>query len=109
MISDSGRGFRKVVPSPAPLDLLEKDTIIRLFECGTIVISAGGGGVGRQNLFDCLVGLFQRLWGERVSCEGCLVEKTVLVMTFANFPKFTWFGFRPSSRVECRLRYLRES
>ena len=50
MISDSGRGFRKVVPSPAPLDLLEKDTIIRLFECGTIVISAGGRGCRETKL-----------------------------------------------------------
>jgi carbamate kinase len=45
MISDSGRGYRRVVPSPAPLDILEKEMIIRLFESGTIVISAGGGGV----------------------------------------------------------------
>ncbi len=45
MISDSGRGYRRVVPSPAPLDILEKETIIRLYEAGTVVISAGGGGI----------------------------------------------------------------
>jgi carbamate kinase len=45
IISDSGRGYRRVVPSPTPLDILEKETIIRLFEAGTLVISAGGGGV----------------------------------------------------------------
>src|SRR5213078_3476299 len=45
IISDSGRGYRRVVPSPTPLDILEKETIIRLFEAGTVVISAGGGGV----------------------------------------------------------------
>jgi carbamate kinase len=45
MISDSGRGYRRVVPSPFPLDILEKDVIVRLFESGTIVIGAGGGGV----------------------------------------------------------------
>ena len=45
MISDSGRGYRRVVPSPKPLDILERETIIRLFEAGTIVISGGGGGV----------------------------------------------------------------
>ena len=44
MISDSGRGYRRIVPSPIPLDILEKETIIRLFETGTVVISAGGGG-----------------------------------------------------------------
>ena len=45
MISDSGRGFRRVVPSPSPIDILEKDTIVRLYEAGAVVISAGGGGV----------------------------------------------------------------
>ena len=45
MISDSGRGYRRVVPSPTPLDILERDTIIRLFETGTVVIGVGGGGV----------------------------------------------------------------
>src|SRR3989441_3589943 len=45
IISDSGRGYRRVVPSPTPLDILEKETIIRLYETGTVVISVGGGGV----------------------------------------------------------------
>jgi carbamate kinase len=45
MINDSGRGYRRVVPSPTPLDILERETIIKLYETGTIVISAGGGGV----------------------------------------------------------------
>ncbi len=45
MVSDSGRGYRRVVPSPIPLDILEKETIIRLYESGTLVISSGGGGI----------------------------------------------------------------
>ena len=45
LVSDSGRGFRRVVPSPTPLDILEKETIVQLFNNGTIVISSGGGGV----------------------------------------------------------------
>src|SRR2546427_10936590 len=45
IISDSGRGYRRVVPSPTPLDILEKETITRLFDTGTVGISVGGGGV----------------------------------------------------------------
>jgi carbamate kinase len=45
IISDSGRGYRRVVPSPTPLDILEKETIMRLFDAGTVVIGVGGGGV----------------------------------------------------------------
>lgn len=42
---DPGRGFRRVVPSPLPLDVIEKDIIRDLIDDGKIVIAAGGGGV----------------------------------------------------------------
>jgi carbamate kinase len=45
VVDDSGRGFRRVVPSPQPVRLLEERTIKTLFEQGTIVIATGGGGV----------------------------------------------------------------
>ncbi len=42
---DAGRGFRRLVPSPRPLAIVERDTIRRLLEAEVIVIAAGGGGV----------------------------------------------------------------
>jgi carbamate kinase len=45
MIEDSGRGYRRVVPSPSPREIVEKGTIRRLFEGGAVVIAVGGGGV----------------------------------------------------------------
>jgi len=50
-INDAGRGFRKVVPSPIPLEVLEGPTIRRCVEAGDIVIAVGGGGipVSREN------------------------------------------------------------
>ncbi len=44
-INDAGRGFRKVVPSPIPLEILEGPTIRRCVEEGDIVIAVGGGGI----------------------------------------------------------------
>lgn len=44
-IEDAGRGYRRVVPSPKPLDIVEKKIIETLMEKGTIVIAAGGGGI----------------------------------------------------------------
>ena len=45
VIEDSGRGYRKVVPSPKPKTIVEKQIIKVLLENDIIVIAAGGGGV----------------------------------------------------------------
>jgi carbamate kinase len=42
---DAGRGWRKVVPSPNPLRIVEQPAIRALVEAGMIVISTGGGGI----------------------------------------------------------------
>ncbi len=45
MIEDAGRGWRKVVPSPRPIDIMPKWIIRDLVQAGRIVIAAGGGGI----------------------------------------------------------------
>jgi carbamate kinase len=45
LAEDAGRGFRRVVPSPEPLGILEADTIRRVFDAGLVVVACGGGGV----------------------------------------------------------------
>jgi len=45
IIEDAGRGFRRVVPSPIPKEIIELDVIQLLVERGYIVVAAGGGGV----------------------------------------------------------------
>ena len=42
---DPGRGWRRVVPSPEPIGIIQWQEILLMLEAGSIVISAGGGGI----------------------------------------------------------------
>lgn len=45
MREDANRGWRRVVPSPMPLRIVEGEVIARLVETGAVVVAAGGGGI----------------------------------------------------------------
>jgi len=45
MIEDAGRGYRRVVPSPKPIKVIQRHMIKDLAEKGNIVIALGGGGI----------------------------------------------------------------
>ncbi|MBC7243250.1 MAG: carbamate kinase [Anaerolineae bacterium] len=45
VIEDAGRGWRRVVASPRPLEILEQDVIKTMVDAGIIVIAVGGGGI----------------------------------------------------------------
>lgn len=45
MVEDAGRGYRQVVPSPKPIDVIEKDTVNALIDAGQVVVTVGGGGI----------------------------------------------------------------
>lgn len=54
---DAGRGYRRVVPSPIPKKIIEKDSITSLLDNGTIVIAVGGGGIPVINSVNGLKGV----------------------------------------------------
>ena len=45
MVEDAGRGYRQVVPSPKPVDIVEKASIQALVNAGHVVVAVGGGGI----------------------------------------------------------------
>ena len=57
MKEDAGRGYRRVVPSPLPIDIIEKESIKTLLNNGQIVICAGGGGIPVVEKYNKLEGV----------------------------------------------------
>lgn len=49
---DAGRGYRRVVPSPLPLEIVEVESIKKLIEAGVCLIAVGGGGIPVIKNFD---------------------------------------------------------
>jgi carbamate kinase len=45
MKEDSGRGYRRIVPSPRPIDIVEKDEISDMANRDLVVVACGGGGI----------------------------------------------------------------
>jgi carbamate kinase len=57
VVHDAGRGWRRVVPSPAPLEVVELDAIRSLLATGSIVVACGGGGIPATRRGEHLAGV----------------------------------------------------
>lgn len=57
MVEDSKRGYRRVVPSPRPIEIIEESVVKQLLEHGSIVITVGGGGIPVTRKDDMLDGV----------------------------------------------------
>lgn len=109
MVSDANRGHRRVVPSPAPLEVVELDVIQRLADGGTVVIACGGGGIPVVRRGDRLVGVDAVIDKDRASAllaRGLGAER-LLILTevpavYRNFGESSQEEIRELSRTDAK-------
>lgn len=81
---DSGRGWRRVVPSPKPIRILESDAIIDFMKTGAIVIAAGGGGIpvvsNGENSFEGVDAVIDKDFAAELLAEKINAD-TLLILT----------------------------
>ena len=115
VMEDAGRGFRRVVPSPIPREIIELDVIRSLVENGTIVIAAGGGGipvvrneqgelVGVEAVIDKDLGA--SLLARNLGADTFLIS-TPVEYVYLNFGKENQKPIRHATLPEIK-RYLQE-
>jgi carbamate kinase len=82
VVHDAGRGWRRVVPSPAPLEVVELDAIRSLLAAGTIVVACGGGGIPATRRGEHLAGIDAVIDKDRASsllARGLDAERLVIL------------------------------
>ncbi len=68
VVEDSGRGYRRVVASPRPQEIIEINTIKSLLNAGEIVIAGGGGGIPVSRVGNHLKGVGAVIDKDFASC-----------------------------------------
>ncbi|SIS04379.1 carbamate kinase [Peribacillus simplex] len=94
-VEDSQRGYRRVVPSPKPIDIVEKEAIKSLIEDGYVVIAVGGGGIPvfktGNNTYEGIDAVIDKdfatsLLAEQINAETLIIT-TGVSKVFINFGK----------------------
>jgi carbamate kinase len=79
---DAGRGWRRVVPSPQPLEVLELEAVRTLLESGALVVAAGGGGipvVPRDGRYDGVDAVIDKDHASALLAIGLGAERLVIL------------------------------
>lgn len=79
-VEDSGRGYRRVVPSPIPTGIVELNVVEKLVKAGTIVITVGGGGIPVIKKDDTYQGVAAVIDKDRASAKLALDLKADMLI-----------------------------
>ncbi|WP_068267943.1 carbamate kinase [Caviibacter abscessus] len=98
-VEDAGRGYRRVVPSPLPIEIIELNSIKKLVENNTIVIAAGGGGIPVIKTEEGLKGVDAVIDKDRSSAKIALDLKADMLVILTAVDKVC-INFNKSNQEE---------
>ncbi|SDY36730.1 carbamate kinase [Eubacterium barkeri] len=114
IMEDAGRGYRRVVASPRPVEIVEIETVRALIDAGQVVIAAGGGGIPVYAQGNHLKGAAAVVDKDFGSCllakdidADCLIILTAVEKVAINFGKENQENLSEIS-VEQALAYANE-
>lgn len=94
MRNDADRGYRRMVPSPRPVEIVEAAVISELLGLGVVVIAVGGGGIPVVRRGGCLIGVEAVIDKDRAAAvlAGNVGAERLIILTnvdevYANFGK----------------------
>jgi carbamate kinase len=103
-VTDPDRGFRRIVPSPRALEIVEWEAIRRLVESDVVVIAAGGGGVPVVREWDGrLRGVEAVIDKDQAAAVLARQLRARRLITLTAVPHVFWDFGKPSQRVLQRL------
>ena len=105
---DAGRGYRRVIPSPEPLEIVEQEAISRLLSQGVTVIAAGGGGIPVIRTADGLRGVDAVIDKDR-SCERLAEELGAELILFLTAVERVCLNFRRPDQRELTVMSAAEA
>jgi carbamate kinase len=104
MIMDANRGYRRVVPSPRPLEIVEADVITKLLKLGVVVIAVGGGGIPVVRSGSELVGIEAVIDKDRAAAVlGEMTQADRLVILTSVSEVYVHFG-TPDQKALRRIK-----
>ncbi len=101
---DAGRGYRRIVPSPYPVHIVEKEVIKHLLDLGYIIITGGGGGIPvYQEADGTLHGVDAVIDKDLASMRIAIEMNANLLIIITGVPKVTINFGKPDEKAVDRM------
>jgi carbamate kinase len=103
LVEDSGRGWRRVVASPKPLEIVELHAVRACLGAGAVVIAAGGGGIPVVRRHGRYEGVEAVIDKDRASALLAIRLKADVLVFSTGVDRVAWHFGRPDQRFLDRL------